>query len=330
MKCALVFAAIVLFGVGTAAAQAPGPIRDRSGSETPRVDRFVVGEVKGNVPAKAVRLVKPDYPAEARWAGVEGEVRVQITIDTNGNVSNAELLAGDPRLAEAGIDAARRTKFRITKNDAGQPIEVKGVLAYNFSINRASWTEIGWGLSVMDRLPAAALPVPTMKKALQPGWDKEMALLAKLDDIRLSQPRPARPQIVRSPAVTTGSASDTSARSSMMATITLPEPPSPEQKAIAAELLSALQARLANESSNLWRLNLGVALRNAFEYYRNPVTRDQAAAAVRTSLDLAPAGVPPELLKALRDLESFFGRPARDINTPGEIAALQAKILSVD
>ena len=266
MKIGPVLSAILLVFAGTAAAQAPPVIRDRGGSETYRVDRFVVGEVKGNVPAKAVRLVKPDYPVEARWAGVEGQVRVEITIDVEGNVSDAKLLSGDAKLADAGVDAAGRTKFRITKNDSGQPVEVKGVLVYDFSIKKASWTEIGWGLSVLDRLPAAAFPVPTVRKALQPGWDRELSLLERLDEIRLSQPRPTRPQIVRSPPANMRSSTGRSASSSISGMIELPDPPGPEQKALAAELLSALQHRLSNDQAALWRLNLGATLKNAFDH----------------------------------------------------------------
>ena len=63
-------------------------------------EKFTVGEVNGTVKTKAVYLPKPLYPDEARRAGVEGTVRVQISIDEQGNVRLLEPVhAGQARRA---------------------------------------------------------------------------------------------------------------------------------------------------------------------------------------------------------------------------------------
>jgi protein TonB len=85
----------------------------------------------GVLNGKAVRLVQPPYPAIARSAHASGQVRVQITIDENGNVISATPVSGHPLLQGAATAAARASKFTPTKL-SGQPVKVTGVIIYNF------------------------------------------------------------------------------------------------------------------------------------------------------------------------------------------------------
>jgi protein TonB len=80
---------------------------------------------------KAVRLVQPPYPAIARSAHAAGQVRVQITIDENGNVVSAAAVSGHPLLQGAAVAAARQSKFTPTKL-SGMPVKVTGVIIKNF------------------------------------------------------------------------------------------------------------------------------------------------------------------------------------------------------
>jgi protein TonB len=80
---------------------------------------------------KAVRLVQPPYPAIARSAHASGQVKVQITIDENGNVVSASPVSGHPLLQGAAVAAARQSKFTPTKL-SGMPVKVTGVIIYNF------------------------------------------------------------------------------------------------------------------------------------------------------------------------------------------------------
>jgi periplasmic protein TonB len=85
----------------------------------------------GVLNGKAVRLVQPPYPAIARSAHASGQVRVQITIDENGNVVSAAAVSGHPLLQGAAVAAARQSKFTPTKL-SGMPVKVTGVIIYNF------------------------------------------------------------------------------------------------------------------------------------------------------------------------------------------------------
>ncbi len=85
----------------------------------------------GVLNGKAVRLVQPPYPAIARSAHASGQVKVQITIDENGNVVSASPVSGHPLLQGAAVAAARQSKFTPTKL-SGMPVKVTGVIIYNF------------------------------------------------------------------------------------------------------------------------------------------------------------------------------------------------------
>jgi TonB family protein len=80
---------------------------------------------------KAVSLPLPPYPPIAKAAHASGNVKVQVTIDEDGNVISAHAVAGHPLLQSAAVAAARQAKFSPTKL-SGQPIKVQGVLVYNF------------------------------------------------------------------------------------------------------------------------------------------------------------------------------------------------------
>jgi TonB family protein len=87
----------------------------------------------GVLNGKAISLPKPAYPAEARDAHDSGTVEVQITIDEEGNVIEAEAIKGHKSLRAAAVDAARRAKFSPTKL-SGVPVNVTGRIIYNFTM----------------------------------------------------------------------------------------------------------------------------------------------------------------------------------------------------
>lgn len=91
------------------------------------VKRITGGVVNG----KAESLPVPPYPAAARAANISGSVNVAIVIGTNGNVISAEAVSGHPLLRAAAVEAARLATFKPTLL-SGVPVEVSGVLVYNF------------------------------------------------------------------------------------------------------------------------------------------------------------------------------------------------------
>ncbi|MCC6328178.1 MAG: TonB family protein [Acidobacteria bacterium] len=111
-------------------------------------------EINGGVlNGKAIKLPKPVYSEEARAAGMEGTVRVNVLIDELGNVISAEIFGGrlgrvtqsadgktenvemepvNPLLADAARQAALAAKFSPTSLN-GVPVKVKGMIVYNFA-----------------------------------------------------------------------------------------------------------------------------------------------------------------------------------------------------
>lgn len=103
----------------------------------------------GVLNGKAISLPKPAYPEAARVDGAQGPVGVQVTIDEEGKVIEAQAEEtfqmtntsnenGDPiiktvhpALREAAETAARAAKFSPTKL-SGVPIKVTGRIVYNF------------------------------------------------------------------------------------------------------------------------------------------------------------------------------------------------------
>jgi TonB family protein len=83
--------------------------------------------------SKAVSKPAPDYPAEAKAAGVQGTVSVLIEVDEAGNVTEAEALGGPALLRDAAVAAARRAKFSQTRL-SGRPVKVTGVVTYTFAL----------------------------------------------------------------------------------------------------------------------------------------------------------------------------------------------------
>jgi protein TonB len=76
-------------------------------------------------------LPKPDYPADARAAGIEGVVVVQVTIDEQGNVIEARPMSGPKQLQAVSVLAAQQAKFSPTLL-SGEPVKVTGILIFNF------------------------------------------------------------------------------------------------------------------------------------------------------------------------------------------------------
>ncbi len=86
----------------------------------------------GVVNGKARNLVTPPYPATAKAVRAGGEVKVQVTIDEDGNVISANAVSGHPLLRSVSESAARSSKFSPTQL-SGQPVKVTGVIIYNFT-----------------------------------------------------------------------------------------------------------------------------------------------------------------------------------------------------
>jgi len=93
------------------------------------------GPIQGGVlNGRAISLVTPAYPAEARSSHAYGEVRVQVVIDETGRVIEARgvnVSGTHGALITAAGNAARRSRFTPTLV-SGMPVKVNGVIVYRF------------------------------------------------------------------------------------------------------------------------------------------------------------------------------------------------------
>jgi len=90
----------------------------------------VGGNIK--VPTK-IRDVRPVYPAEAQAAHVQGIVIIEARIDTDGLVSNAQVLKSIPMLDQAALDAVYQWQFTPTLLN-GQAVPVIMTVTVNFTL----------------------------------------------------------------------------------------------------------------------------------------------------------------------------------------------------
>lgn len=88
-------------------------------------------KAEGVEPGRAIELPKPVYPLIARRAHAQGEVQVQVIVDTDGQVIAAAAISGHPLLQAASVTAARGARFTPPKYN-GEPVKVVGVISYTF------------------------------------------------------------------------------------------------------------------------------------------------------------------------------------------------------
>jgi len=77
--------------------------------------------------------VQPHYPREAQKQGIQGDVLLQATIDTKGNITNLRTLQGDPILVAAAVDAVKKWRYRRYILN-GEPVEVETTIKIQFHL----------------------------------------------------------------------------------------------------------------------------------------------------------------------------------------------------
>ncbi len=86
---------------------------------------------EGVLQGKAIRKIKPNYPAIAKSVRASGMVQVVVTISEEGRVIDANAISGHPMLRPAAVEAARQWVFTPTLL-SNIPVKVQGVLSFNF------------------------------------------------------------------------------------------------------------------------------------------------------------------------------------------------------
>jgi len=104
-----------------------GPLAAAEGAKPPAEPSVTAADFK------RTRYVAPIYPAQAMARGEAGEVRLRLTVDTEGRVSDAQVLAASPARVfdQAAINAVRKWQFEPVVRD-GRAIEASVMTTIRF------------------------------------------------------------------------------------------------------------------------------------------------------------------------------------------------------
>jgi TonB family protein len=95
------------------------------------------GTIHGNGGAARPRLIygpDPEYSEQARKAGVEGAIQLQVTVDANGDVADVKVVKGlGSGLDEKAIEAVRTWKFKPGTED-GTPVRSEIAVEVSFHL----------------------------------------------------------------------------------------------------------------------------------------------------------------------------------------------------
>ena len=83
---------------------------------------------------KLVRMVRPQYPPEAKQAGIQGTVLLHVKVATDGTVKEIVVKEGEPKLVEATVEAVRQWEYEPVKLD-GKNIEASTDVTVNFKLS---------------------------------------------------------------------------------------------------------------------------------------------------------------------------------------------------
>jgi TonB family protein len=78
--------------------------------------------------------LEPPYPALARAARVRGDVVLSAVIDTDGHITNLQLVRGHPMLVPAAIAAVKQWRYKPYLLN-GQPVEVETTITVIFTLS---------------------------------------------------------------------------------------------------------------------------------------------------------------------------------------------------
>ncbi|MGA7379426.1 MAG: energy transducer TonB [Terriglobales bacterium] len=107
---------------------------------------FLWATVLGQTPAPRIRVsegvskvflltkVEPEYPQEARDKLIQGPVVMRAEISKEGDVTETEVVTGDPVLVPAALAAVKQWKYRPYRLN-GQPVEVETRITLDFHLS---------------------------------------------------------------------------------------------------------------------------------------------------------------------------------------------------
>jgi TonB family protein len=85
-------------------------------------------------PRKAIKVVSPKYPKLAELRHIEGDVLLELYIDSSGNVQKVRAVSGNSALTEAAQEAVRQWRYTPVQNDQPSSASVTWV-RFTFKLN---------------------------------------------------------------------------------------------------------------------------------------------------------------------------------------------------
>jgi TonB family protein len=85
--------------------------------------------------ANLIKKVSPPYPALAKDARIEGQVRFTAIIGKDGTIQDLQLVSGHPLLAPAATEAVKQWMYKPTLMN-GEPVEVITEIDVNFTLSQ--------------------------------------------------------------------------------------------------------------------------------------------------------------------------------------------------
>ncbi len=83
--------------------------------------------------SRLIRKVDPVYPELAKRVRVSGEVKLMVTVNEEGFVSDAEVISGHPFLTDAAVEAVRQWQYSPTLLN-GKPVAVVATVTVVFAL----------------------------------------------------------------------------------------------------------------------------------------------------------------------------------------------------
>jgi len=119
---------------GGARAAAPEPVAHKEKTFGAAAERPALADdcAEDLVKAKPQGFVQPTYTDDARAAGIEGRVRVEVTIDSSGSVRSSKIVSGlGHGLDESALSAAKRMSFSAATR-CGKAVQSTFVISMRF------------------------------------------------------------------------------------------------------------------------------------------------------------------------------------------------------
>jgi protein TonB len=92
--------------------------------------------VGGNVQqANLTHQVAPVYPADAKRDRIQGTVKLEVTIDSDGHVQSVSVLEGPQELVQSAVDAVSQWTYKPTLLN-GQPVNVITTVDVNYTLSQ--------------------------------------------------------------------------------------------------------------------------------------------------------------------------------------------------